>query len=149
MAHSHSHDHHHDHHHGHAHDHGHHGHHHHGHGHGHSHAPANFGAAFAIGVTLNSAFVVAELVFGYGAQSLALISDAVHNLSDVMALLLAWGGLWLTRKQPTDRHTYGYRRASILAALANAALLLDRGRRHRGRGDRSPARAGSGRRLRP
>ena len=80
--------------------------------------------AFAIGVTLNSAFVVAELVFGYAAQSLALISDAIHNLSDVMALLLAWGALWLSRKQPTDRHTYGYRRASILAALANAALLL-------------------------
>jgi cobalt-zinc-cadmium efflux system protein len=121
MAHSHSHSHDHRH----AHDHG-AGHsHNHGHGHhGHSHAPANFGAAFAIGVTLNSVFVVAELVFGYAAQSLALISDAIHNLSDVMALLLAWGALWLSRKQPTDRHTYGYRRASILAALANAALLL-------------------------
>ena len=117
---AHSHNHYHDHHH-HAHDHGHD--HSHGH-HGHSHAPASFGAAFAIGVTLNSAFVVAELIFGYAAQSLALISDAVHNLSDVMALLLAWGALWLSRKQPTDRHTYGYRRASILAALANAALLL-------------------------
>jgi cobalt-zinc-cadmium efflux system protein len=122
MAHSHSHDHdHHDHDHGHGHAHD-HGHHH--HGHGHSHAPADFGAAFAIGVALNSAFVVAELIFGYAAQSLALISDAVHNLSDVMALLLAWCALWLSRKQPTDRHTYGYRRASILAALANAALLL-------------------------
>jgi len=118
-SHSHSHDHRHAHDHGagHSHDHG------HGH-HGHSHAPANFGAAFAIGVTLNSVFVVAELIFGYAAQSLALISDAIHNLSDVMALLLAWGALWLSRKQPTDRHTYGYRRASILAALANAALLL-------------------------
>ncbi len=80
--------------------------------------------AFAIGVTLNSVFVIAELIFGYAAHSLALISDAIHNLSDVMALLLAWGGLWLSRQQPTDRHTYGYRRASILAALANAALLL-------------------------
>jgi cobalt-zinc-cadmium efflux system protein len=117
MAHSHHHSHAHD---AHAHD-------HHGHSHshaGHSHAPANFGAAFAIGVALNSAFVLAELVFGYMAQSLALISDAVHNLSDVMALLLAWGALWLSRKQPTDRHTYGYRRASILAALVNAAVLL-------------------------
>jgi cobalt-zinc-cadmium efflux system protein len=115
MAHSHDHHHHHAHDHGHDHSHGH---------HGHSHAPANFGAAFAIGVVLNSAFVIAELVFGYAAQSLALISDAIHNLSDVMALLLAWGALWLSQKQPTDRHTYGYRRASILAALANAALLL-------------------------
>jgi cobalt-zinc-cadmium efflux system protein len=117
----------HTHHHGHDHsrddDHG--GRHSHGHGHhGHSHAPASFGAAFAIGAVLNSAFVIAELIFGYAAQSLALISDAIHNLSDVMALLLAWGALWLAQRQPTDRHTYGYRRASILAALANAALLL-------------------------
>jgi cobalt-zinc-cadmium efflux system protein len=71
----------------------------HGHDHaGHSHAPDNFGAAFAIGVTLNTAFVVAELVFGYAANSLALISDAVHNFSDVIALLLAWGAAWLARK---------------------------------------------------
>jgi cobalt-zinc-cadmium efflux system protein len=109
------HDHHHDHSHahGHAHDHA-----------GHSHAPDNFGAAFAIGAVLNTAFVVAELIFGYAANSLALISDAVHNLSDVVALLLAWGAAWLALKQPTQRHTYGYRRASILAALFNAALLL-------------------------
>jgi len=91
---------------------------------GHSHAPASFGAAFAIGIVLNSAFVIAELSFGYAAHSLALMSDAVHNLSDVMALLLAWGALWLSERRPTDRHTYGYRRASILAALANAGLLL-------------------------
>jgi cobalt-zinc-cadmium efflux system protein len=97
----------------------------HGHGHaGHSHAPDNFGAAFAIGVTLNTAFVVAELVFGYAANSLALISDAVHNFSDVIALLLAWGAAGLARKEPTQQHTYGYRRASILAALINAGLLL-------------------------
>src|SRR3954447_21651171 len=97
----------------------------HSHGHaGHSHAPTSFGAAFAIGVSLNTAFVVAELVFGYAAHSLALISDAVHNLSDVMSLLLAWGALWLSSRRPTDRHTYGYRRASILAALINAGLLL-------------------------
>jgi cobalt-zinc-cadmium efflux system protein len=109
---------HHDHDHSHAHDHA-------GHGHvGHSHAPDNFGFAFAVGAGLNAAFVVAELVFGYAANSLALISDAVHNLSDVMALLLAWGGAWLSQKQPTETHTYGYRRASILAALFNAGLLL-------------------------
>jgi cobalt-zinc-cadmium efflux system protein len=102
---------------------------HHGHAHrhshaGHSHAPDNFGTAFAVGVALNTAFVVAELVFGYAANSLALISDAVHNFSDVVALLLAWGAAWLARKQPTSQHTYGYRRASILAALINAGLLL-------------------------
>lgn len=110
-----AHDHHHEH--SHAHD--------HSHGHaGHSHAPDNFGAAFAIGAGLNTAFVIAELIFGYAANSLALISDAVHNLSDVIALLLAWGAAWLAQKQPTQRHTYGYRRASILAALFNAGLLL-------------------------
>src|ERR1700733_7921523 len=114
MAHQHDHSHH-----DHAHDHG------HDHGHvGHSHAPDHFGFAFAAGVTLNTAFVIAELVFGYAANSLALISDAVHNFSDVISLLLAWAALWLARKQPTQQHTYGYRRASILAALVNAGLLL-------------------------
>ena len=93
-------------------------------GHDHSHVPDSFGFAFAVGAGLNTAFVVAELVFGYAANSLALISDAVHNLSDVMALLLAWGAAWLAQKRPTDTHTYGYRRASILAALFNAGLLL-------------------------
>jgi len=118
MAHEH---HHHDHAHGHDHSHG----HSHDHGHaGHSHAPTSFGAAFAIGASLNAAFVVAELVFGYAANSLALVSDAVHNLSDVMALLLAWGAAWLAQRRPTDTHTYGYRRASILVALFNAGLLL-------------------------
>ncbi len=102
-------------------------HHHHTHVHdhaSHSHAPDHFGAAFAAGALLNAAFVVAELGFGYAANSLALISDAVHNLSDVIALLLAWGGMWLAGKRPTETHTYGYRRASILAALVNAGLLL-------------------------
>jgi cobalt-zinc-cadmium efflux system protein len=107
-----------------AHQHDHHDHSH-GHGHGgHGHAPDSFGAAFAVGIALNTAFVVAELVFGYAANSLALISDAVHNFSDVIALLLAWAAGWLARKQPTEQHTYGYRRASILAALVNAGLLL-------------------------
>src|SRR6478735_5601422 len=106
-----------------------HDHHHHDHSHshdhaGHSHTPESFGWAFAIGASLNAGFVVAELVFGYAANSLALISDAVHNLSDVIALLLAWGAVWLSQKQPTQRHTYGYRRASILAALFNGGLLL-------------------------
>jgi cobalt-zinc-cadmium efflux system protein len=91
---------------------------------GHSHAPEDFGRAFAVGAAFNSAFVVVELGFGYAANSLALISDAVHNLSDVFALLLAWGAAWLAGKRPTDKHTYGYRRASILAALFNAGLLL-------------------------
>src|ERR1700733_10370089 len=106
-------------------------HHHHDHSHspahgsvGHTHAPETFGFAFAIGVALNTAIVVAELVFGYAANSLALIADAVHNFSDVIALLLAWGAAWLALRRPTQQHTYGYRRASILAALINAGLLL-------------------------
>src|SRR5689334_15125672 len=96
-----------------------------GHGHvGHSHAPDHFGFAFAFGASLNTLFVIAELAFGYAANSLALVSDAVHNFSDVISLLLAWCAMWLAGKQPTQRHTYGYRRASILAALVNAGLLL-------------------------
>jgi len=91
---------------------------------GHSHAPDSFGRAFAVGIALNTAFVAAELVFGYAANSLALISDAVHNFSDVISLLLAWTAGWLARQRPTEQHTYGYRRASILAALVNAGLLL-------------------------
>ena len=115
----------------HAHEHGHgHGHHHaHGqphdhHGHSHAHAPASFDRAFAIGVGLNVAFVVAELVFGLRTHSLALIADAGHNLGDVLGLVLAWAGTVLARRQPTPRRTYGMRRFSILAAIANAGILL-------------------------
>src|SRR6201995_2275215 len=117
MAHHHHHDH------SHAHDHAGHDHGSHDHGaHGHSHVPNSFGFAFAVGAGLNAAFVVAELVFGSAANSLALISDAVHNLSDVMALLLAWGAAWLAQKRPTDTHTYGYRPGSILAAVGGIAV---------------------------
>ena len=107
-------------------DHGHsHGHDHsHGHSHGHSHAPQSYDRAFAIGVGLNLGFVVAEVIFGFAANSLALLADAAHNLSDVAGLVLAWGAAWLGRRAPTSRRSYGFRRASILAALMNAALLL-------------------------
>jgi len=97
----------------------------HGHGHGHHHhVPKNFDKRFAIGAALNMGFVVAELMFGFISNSLALIADAMHNFSDVVGLLLAWGGAWLARLIPTATRTYGYRSASILAALANAALLF-------------------------
>jgi len=95
-----------------------------GHGHGHSHAPASFDRAFAIGVGLNVVFVTIEAVFGVLSNSLALLADAGHNLSDVAGLLLAWGAAWLGRRRPTAKRTYGYGRTSILAALANAGLLL-------------------------
>lgn len=111
----------------HDHEHDHAGHDHTGHahgGHGHSHAPANFDRAFAIGVALNVGFVVIEGAYGLIANSLALLADAGHNLGDVAGLLLAWGAAWLSRRAPTAKRTYGYGRTSILAALANAVLLL-------------------------
>jgi cobalt-zinc-cadmium efflux system protein len=91
---------------------------------GHSHGPARHDRAFAIGIALNLGFVAAEFVFGFLSQSLALIADAGHNLSDVAGLVIAWFAAWLARKPATALRTYGYRRASILAALANAALLI-------------------------
>jgi cobalt-zinc-cadmium efflux system protein len=93
-------------------------------GHGHSHAPPDSLRAFAIGAGLNLGFVVIEAVFGFMSGSLALLADAGHNLSDVLGLLLAWGAAWLSRRAPTPKRTYGYGRSSILAALANATLLL-------------------------
>lgn len=96
----------------------------HSHAHSHSHTPKSFGRAFAVGVTLNGAFVITEVVYGLSAHSLALISDAGHNLSDVLSLLAAWGAIKLARSRPTARRTYGMRRSTILAALTNAAALL-------------------------
>jgi cobalt-zinc-cadmium efflux system protein len=75
-------------------------------------------------MALNVTFIIAEVVFGLRSHSLALLADAGHNLSDVLGLGLAWGALLLGQRPPTQRHTYGMRRASILAALANAILLL-------------------------
>lgn len=96
----------------------------HAHSHGHEHGTSAGGPVFAIAVALNVAFVVVEVVYGLMANSLALLSDAGHNLSDVFALLIAWGAMHLGKAQPTTRHTYGYRRSSILAALVNAFTLL-------------------------
>ncbi|MCP3734724.1 cation diffusion facilitator family transporter [Sphingomonas sp. RP10(2022)] len=106
------------HHHGHDHGHG------HAHGHGHSHAPASFDRAFAIGIALNIAYVLAEGGAGLWTGSVALLADAGHNLSDVLGLAVAWGGAALARSAPTKRFTYGLKGSTILAALANALLLL-------------------------
>jgi cobalt-zinc-cadmium efflux system protein len=93
--------------------------------HGHSHAPqAGHGRAFAIGIVLNLGFVVIEAGYGFWAGSMALLSDAGHNLSDVLGLAIAWGAALLARRGPTERFTYGLRSSSILAALFNALLLL-------------------------
>jgi len=91
---------------------------------GHSHEPAEFNRAFAVGIALNVAFVAVEAVVGWQVDSLALLADAGHNLSDVAGLLLAWGAVFVGRLTPDHRHTYGWRRASILAAFANSILLL-------------------------
>jgi cobalt-zinc-cadmium efflux system protein len=92
--------------------------------HGHGLAPAALDRAMAAGVALNSLFVVAEVVAGVAADSLALLADAGHNAGDVLGLLLAWGASWLARRPPSRRYTWGLRRATIYAALANAVLLL-------------------------
>ena len=104
--------------------HDHHAHHGHDHGAGHSHAPKSFGRAFAIGTALNVIYVVLEAGYGVATGSLALIADAGHNLSDVFGLLIAWGASWLATKPPSDERTYGFKRAPILASLANAIILL-------------------------
>lgn len=96
----------------------------HSHGHSHNHAPADFGRAFLIGTFLNTAFVIAEVVYGTLAKSLALVADAGHNASDVLGLLLAWGAYLVAKRRPSQKHTYGLRRSSILASLTNAVLLL-------------------------
>ena len=88
------------------------------------HAPADFGRAFAIGVTLNLAFVVVEALYGWRADSLALIADAAHNLSDVAGLALAWVAVIVGRRRPTMRHTFGLKRATIIASFINAVVLL-------------------------
>jgi cobalt-zinc-cadmium efflux system protein len=97
-----------------------------GHAHGHAHLLPDGGLdrAMAIGVGLNTLFVVAEIVCGFFAGSLALVADAGHNAGDVIGLLLAWGASWLARRPPSERYTWGFRRTTIYAALANAVLLL-------------------------
>src|SRR5262245_13069051 len=94
------------------------------HGLSHVHAPASFGMAFAVGIGLNLTFVAVEFVYGLLANSVALIADAGHNLSDVLGLLIAWIASALSKQAPSSRYTYGLGRSSILAALFNAALLL-------------------------
>ncbi len=120
---------------GHSNDHDHGGHSGHGHSHdhgSHSHAPlgghhhpvGSFGRAFAIGIALNLGFVAIEGSYGFLSNSLALLSDAGHNLSDVLGLCLAWFATWLAKRRPTSQFTYGLRSSSILAAVINAVVLI-------------------------
>lgn len=94
------------------------------HDHGHRGHSSGIGRAFAIGIALNVIFVLAEWAFGVLANSLALIADATHNFSDVLGLVLAWAASALARRPPSTRFTYGLRGSTVLAALANAMLLL-------------------------
>lgn len=98
--------------------------HNHDHGHGHSHSPANYGLAFGVGILLNTIFIIIELIYGVLADSLALIADAGHNVSDVLGLIIAWVAVWLGKRAPSQKRTYGFKRSSILAALFNAVFLL-------------------------
>ena len=102
------------------------GHNHAGHDHaGHDHGNgANFGRAFAIGIILNLTFVVVETIYGFAANSMALLADAGHNLSDVLGLVVAYVGALLVKRRPSPRFSYGLKKSSILAALINALLLL-------------------------
>jgi cobalt-zinc-cadmium efflux system protein len=111
----------HDHHDGHDHA---HGHHHHGHDHGHHHGEVTLNRTFAAGIALQCAFVIGEVIVGLQSNSLAVLSDAGHNVSDVFALVLAWGASRLSHGLASRGRTYGYRSASILAALVNALSLV-------------------------
>ena len=95
----------------------------HGHHH-HAHRPADYGKAFAIGIALNLAFVAVEAFYGFVSNSMALLADAGHNLSDVLGLAAAWVAAILAKRPPSRRFSYGFRAASILAALANSVILL-------------------------
>ncbi|MFL6753183.1 MAG: cation diffusion facilitator family transporter [Sphingomicrobium sp.] len=90
----------------------------------HSHARDDYGRAFAIGIALNTGFVALEAGYGFIANSMALLADAGHNLSDVLGLIVAWGGAVMARRSASPRFTYGLKKASILAALVNALFLL-------------------------
>lgn len=97
---------------------------HHSHNHSHTMTPDSLDRAMMIGVSLNLIFVLVEFGFGFFSGSLALLADAGHNASDVVGLLLAWGASFLARRQPSQKFTFGLRRATIYAAFLNAVLLL-------------------------
>lgn len=104
-----------------------HGHHGHAHDHHHDHAhhhPAPSDKRYTIAIALNLGFVILEAGAGFAANSTALLSDAAHNLSDVLGLALAGGAAWLAQRQSSERRTYGYSKATVLAALANALVLV-------------------------
>lgn len=96
----------------------------HRHNHGHAHTVSEFNGAFIIAIIANGLFVVCQIIFAYLANSTSLLADAIHNLGDVLSLILAWIANGLLKRLPTNRTTYGMKKTSILAALANGVLLV-------------------------
>lgn len=96
----------------------------HHHHHHHSALAVGLNVSFALAVLLNSGFVLAEVSYAFIAHSMSLLSDAVHNFGDVLGLLMSWGASFLAKKRSTQRYSYGYKKLTILAALANALLLV-------------------------
>ena len=108
----------------HSHSHSHGGHHDHHHHHGHGAHAQSLNAAFAVAVLLTSAYIVAEVVYAFVANSMSLLADAAHNLGDVLGLILAWIANWLLSFPARKRYSYGFKRTTIIAALANAFILV-------------------------
>jgi len=96
----------------------------HNHIHNHNHDSDNFERAIKLGILLNLLFIITEFTFGILSNSMALITDAGHNFSDVISLILAWVSMWMIKKSATTKFTYGYKKGSILIAMVNAALLM-------------------------
>lgn len=96
----------------------------HDHNHSHTHEVKDFGKAFAIGIALNVVYIVVEVIYGLILNSLALIADAGHNLSDVLGLVIAWVASYLVKKSATEKYTYGLKKSSVLAAFLNAMILM-------------------------
>jgi len=98
--------------------------HHHGHHH-HDHSNiSHYNKAFAVGIALNISFVIIEIIYGLTANSSALLADAGHNAGDVLSLVFAWFGVWMTTKKPNGKFTYGYKKSTILISLINALMLF-------------------------
>lgn len=92
--------------------------------HNHSHSNDIYGNAFKIGISINIIFIIVEASYGFFSNSMALVADAGHNLSDVLALVFSWVAVILSQRKPTLKFTYGFRRSTILIALLNTVLLL-------------------------
>ena len=96
----------------------------HSHSHGHTHVVSSLNKAFVVGIVLNLGFVVAEFIAGFMTNSMGLLSDAGHNLSDVASLILAMLAFRLAKVHANKKYTYGYKKSTVLVSLLNAVILL-------------------------